>query len=100
MTIVDKSVERLSRESALHTLVTMEDCGAGNGGLREKLLFLEKKLASNQLHLAVLGQIGSTHAHNTRTTGSYFQQVDAAIVVLSVDPSITDGRVSVCQKPQ
>ena len=45
MTIVDKSVERLSMESALHTLVTMEDCGAGNGGLREKLLSLEKKLA-------------------------------------------------------
>src|ERR1700722_20675724 len=45
-------------ESALHTLLTMEGCGAGNGGgLREKLLSLEKKLASNQLHLAVLGQM-------------------------------------------
>src|SRR5580658_5798099 len=57
MTIVDKSVERLSMESALHTLLRMEDCGAGNGGLREKLLSLERKLASNQLHLAVLGQM-------------------------------------------
>ena len=185
MTIVDKSVERLSMESALRTLLLMEDCGAGNGSLREKLLSLETKLASNQLHLAVLGQmkrgkssfinallgteilptgvlpvtsviteirygvvpeaaifyrtgqrekvalsaladyitesanpgnkkrvasveisypspfleagivlidtpgIGSTHAHNTRTTESYLQQVDAAIVVLSVDPPIT-----------
>jgi len=186
MTIVDKSVERLSMESALNTLLMMEGCGAGNGGLHEKLLSLEKKLASNQLHLAVLGQmkrgkssfinallgaeilptgvlpvtsviteirygvvpeaaifyrtgqrekialsvladyitesanpgnkkrvasveisypstfleagivlidtpgIGSTHAHNTRTTESYLQQVDAAIVVLSVDPPITE----------
>src|SRR3984957_5444188 len=45
-------------ESALHTLLTMEGCGAGNGGgLREKLILLERKLASNQLHLAVLGQM-------------------------------------------
>src|SRR5580658_10214410 len=57
MTIVDKSVERLSMESALNTLLMMEGCGAGNGGLHEKLLSLEKKLASNQLHLAVLGQM-------------------------------------------
>jgi ribosome biogenesis GTPase A len=186
MTIVDKSVERLSMESALHTLLMMEDGSVGCGGLREKLLSLEKKLASNQLHLAVVGQmkrgkssfinallgteilptgvlpvtsviteirygvvpeaailystgqremvvlsaladyitesanpgnkkrvasveishpspfleagiilidtpgIGSTHAHNTRTTESYLQQVDAAIVVLSVDPPITE----------
>jgi ribosome biogenesis GTPase A len=34
--------------------------------------------------------IGSTHAHNTRTTESYLEQVDAGIVVLSVDPPITE----------
>jgi ribosome biogenesis GTPase A len=34
--------------------------------------------------------IGSTHAHNTRTTEGYLEQVDAAIVVLSVDPPITE----------
>src|SRR5580658_8476837 len=186
MTIVDKSVERLSMESALNTLLMMEGCGAGNGGLHGKLLSLERKLASNQLHLAVLGQmkrgkssfinalmgteilptgvlpvtavitkirfglspeaiilystgtreqvdlgtladyitefgnpgnkkqvasvelaypspflesgiilidtpgIGSTHAHNTRTTEGYLEQVDAGIVVLSVDPPITE----------
>lgn len=33
--------------------------------------------------------IGSTHAHNTRTTEGYLEKVDAAIVVLSVDPPIT-----------
>jgi ribosome biogenesis GTPase A len=34
--------------------------------------------------------IGSTHAHNTRTTERYLEQVDAGIVVLSVDPPITE----------
>ena len=186
MTIADQDVQRLSIEAALHTLLMIEDSGAGNRGLREKLLSLEQKLVSNQLHLAVLGQmkrgkssfinallgaeilptgvlpvtaiiteikygpapdaaviyttgqrekvqlntladyitesgnpgnkkqvasveiaypspfletgiilidtpgIGSTKAHNTRTTESYLQHVDAGIVVLSVDPPITE----------
>ena len=34
--------------------------------------------------------IGSTRAHNTRTTESYLEHVDAGIVVLSVDPPITE----------
>jgi hypothetical protein len=34
--------------------------------------------------------IGSTYAHNTRTTEAYLEQVDAGIVVLSVDPPITE----------
>ncbi|MGC2160725.1 MAG: dynamin family protein [Silvibacterium sp.] len=33
--------------------------------------------------------IGSTHTHNTRTTESYLEKIDAAIVILSVDPPIT-----------
>ena len=33
--------------------------------------------------------IGSTHTHNTRTTENYLEKIDAAIVVLSVDPPIT-----------
>jgi ribosome biogenesis GTPase A len=186
MTIVDKSVERLSMEAVLHSLLIIEESGTGNRGLREKLLRMQKKLASNQLHLAVLGQmkrgkssfinallgaeilptgvlpvtaviteikygvapevavlyttgqretvglgaladyitegsnpgnkkqvdsveitypspfleggiilidtpgIGSTLAHNTRTTESYLEHVDAAIVVLSIDPPITE----------
>ncbi len=34
--------------------------------------------------------IGSTHAHNTQTTEGYLEQIDAGIVVLSVDPPITE----------
>ncbi|MHB8303729.1 MAG: dynamin family protein [Acidobacteriaceae bacterium] len=185
--IADQSAERRSMEAALRTLLAVENAGANNRSLREKLLSLEKKLASNQLQLAVLGQmkrgkssfvnallgaeilptgvlpvtaivteigygpipnativystgglrervdlntladyiteagnpgnkkqvasveieypspflesgivlidtpgIGSTHVHNTRTTESYLQHVDAGIIVLSVDPPITE----------
>lgn len=34
--------------------------------------------------------IGSTLAHNTQTTESYLEKIDAGIVVLSVDPPITE----------
>ena len=57
MTIVVQDAQRLSMEAALHTLLMIEGSCAGNRGLREKLLSLEQKLASNQLHLAVLGQM-------------------------------------------
>ncbi len=178
--------QRHSIAGALRALLGISDSGRRNDGLHEKLLSLERKLASNQLHLAVLGQmkrgkssfinalmgaeilptgvlpvtaviteikyglapeaiilystgareqvdlgtladyitesgnpgnkkqvasvelaypspflesgiiiidtpgIGSTHAHNTRTTEGYLEQVDAGIVVLSVDPPITE----------
>jgi ribosome biogenesis GTPase A len=178
--------QRHSLAGALRALLGISDSGTRNDSLHEKLLSLERKLASNQLHLAVLGQmkrgkssfinalmgaeilptgvlpvtaviteikygltpeavilyttgtreqvdpgtladyitecgnpgnkkqvasvelaypspflesgiilidtpgIGSTHAHNTRTTEAYLQQVDAGIVVLSVDPPITE----------
>jgi ribosome biogenesis GTPase A len=187
MATVDQTVERPSIQAVLHTLLGVEDHGGVNKGLREKLLSLERKLASNQLHLAVLGQmkrgkssfinallgaevlptgvvpvtaaiteikygpapcatilrttgqreevgigaladyiteagnpgnkkqvasveitypspfleggmilidtpgIGSTHAHNTRTTEAYLDRVDAGIVVFSVDPPITEA---------
>src|SRR5271168_1189829 len=191
MTAIAQTTERRieqhhSIESALRTMLTNVDLVTSNSSLREKLLSLERKLASNQLHLAVLGQmkrgkssfinammgaeilptgvlpvtaviteikyglvpeavilystgareqvdpgtladyitesgnpgnkrqvasvelaypspflesgiilidtpgIGSTHAHNTRTTEGYLEQVDAGIVVLSVDPPITE----------
>lgn len=186
-TITDQSAERHSIESALRDLLAIESHSAVNPSLREKLLSLEKKLASNQLQIAVLGQmkrgkssfinallgeeilptgvlpvtaiitkirygplpnaaivyttgglreqvdlstladyiteagnpgnkkqvasveiaypspfledgiilidtpgIGSTHAHNTRTTEDYLQHIDAGIFVLSVDPPITE----------
>lgn len=186
MTILDQSVERRSMEQALHALLEIGSSDATNQGLRKKLLSLEGKLESNQLHLAVLGQmkrgkssfinallgaeilptgvlpvtavitkirygphpdasilfttgrqertalstladyiteagnpgnrkqvasveitypspflnsgmvlidtpgIGSTHSHNTRTTESFLEHIDAGIVVLSVDPPITE----------
>jgi ribosome biogenesis GTPase A len=57
MDTIDQTVECPSIEAVLHTLLTVDDYGAVNKGLREKLLSLEKKLASNELHLAVLGQM-------------------------------------------
>jgi ribosome biogenesis GTPase A len=178
--------QRHSIAGVLRVLLAISDSGTSNDSLHEKLLSLERKLASNQLHLAVLGQmkrgkssfinalmgadilptgvlpvtaviteikygvvpeavilystgareqvdlgtladyitesgnpgnkrqvasvelaypspflesgiilidtpgIGSTRAHNTRTTEGYLEQVDAGIVVLSVDPPITE----------
>jgi ribosome biogenesis GTPase A len=177
--------QQYSIEAALRALANV-DLVTGNSSLREKLLSLERKLASGQLHLAVLGQmkrgkssfinallgaeilptgvlpvtaviteikygavpggvilyttgaremidlstlaeyitesgnpgnkkqvasveiaypspflkcgiilidtpgIGSTYAQNTRTTEGYLEKVDAGIVVLSVDPPITE----------
>jgi ribosome biogenesis GTPase A len=178
--------QRHSIAGVLRVLLAISDSGTRNDSLHGKLLSLERKLASDQLHLAVLGQmkrgkssfinalmgteilptgvlpvtaviteikygvvpeavilystgareqvdpgtladyvtesgnpgnkkqvasvelaypspflesgiilidtpgIGSTHAHNTRTTEGYLEQVDAGIVVLSVDPPITE----------
>ncbi|MGD0446327.1 MAG: dynamin family protein [Edaphobacter sp.] len=187
MATIDQTVDRPSIEAVLHTLRGVEDRGSVNKGLREKLVSLKRKLASNQLHLAVLGQmkrgkssfinallgaevlptgvlpvtatiteikygpapcatilrttgqreevgistladyiteagnpgnkkqvasveitypspflesgmilidtpgIGSTHAHNTRTTEAYLERVDAGIVIFSIDPPITEA---------
>ena len=187
MAIADHAVKRQSIEESLRTLLAVEDSGVDNEGLRKKLLSLQTKIASGQLHVAVLGQmkrgkssfinallgseilptgvlpitaiiteirygeaaeativystggfqegvnlsalanyitesgnpgnrkqvasveviypshflqggivlidtpgIGSTHAHNTQTTERYLERVDAGIVVLSVDPPITE----------
>ena len=57
MATIDQTVERPSIEEVLHTLLRVEVCGAVNTILREKLLSLKGKLAANQLHLAVLGQM-------------------------------------------
>src|SRR5271168_1424230 len=187
MVVADQTAERRSIEEVVRTLLAMADSGEGNRSLREKLFSLDTKLASGQLHLAVLGQmkrgkssfinallgsevlptgvlpvtaiiteikygavpeativyatggmrqqvelnsladyitelgnpgnqkqvatvevtypspflesgivlidtpgIGSTHTHNTQITESYLEQVDAGIVVLSIDPPITE----------
>jgi len=58
MTITDQTVERHPIEETLRTLLGIAESGAGsNKGLCEKLLYLEGKLTSGQLHLAVLGQM-------------------------------------------
>lgn len=55
--MADQSVERRSMEAVLHALLAIANDGTINKSLQEKLLSLDKKLASNQLHIAVLGQM-------------------------------------------
>ncbi len=57
MATIDQIVERPSIEAVLQALLRLEDGGGINMGLREELLSLERELTSNQLHLAVLGQM-------------------------------------------
>ncbi|MGC1783340.1 MAG: dynamin family protein [Acidobacteriaceae bacterium] len=66
---------------------------AGNPGNRKQvgsieIIYPSSFLKGNIVLIDTPG-IGSTHAHNTRTTESYLEKIDAAIVVLSVDPPIT-----------
>ena len=49
--------QQYSIESALRTLLTNVDLVTSNSSLREKLLSLKRKFASDQLNLAVLGQM-------------------------------------------
>src|ERR1700689_1750358 len=49
--------QRHSIAGVLRVLLAISDSGTGNNSLHEKLLSLERKRASNQLHLAVLGQM-------------------------------------------
>ena len=59
MTAIAQTTEQqqYSIESALRTLLTNVDLVASNSRLREKILSLKRKLASDQLNLAVLGQM-------------------------------------------
>ena len=62
MTAIEQSAKRQTEqrhsiEGILRALLTIQESETRNTSLHEKLLFLEKKLASNQLHLAVLGQM-------------------------------------------
>src|SRR6202050_760851 len=49
--------QRHSIAGVLRVLLAISDSGTRNDSLQGKLLSLERKLASNQLHLAVLGQM-------------------------------------------
>jgi len=68
---------------------------AGNPGNRKQVGSVEINYPASFLRANIVlidtPGIGSTHAHNTRTTEHYLEKVDAAIVVLSVDPPITQA---------
>ncbi len=67
---------------------------AGNPGNKKEVASVEISYPSSFLKGGIVlidtPGIGSTHAHNTETTESYLKHVDAGIVVLSVDPPITE----------
>ena len=67
---------------------------SGNPGNKKQVASVELAYPSpfleNGIILIDTPGIGPTHAHNTRTTEGYLEQVDAGIVVLSVDPPITE----------
>ncbi|MGD0682372.1 MAG: dynamin family protein [Terracidiphilus sp.] len=73
----------------LHEYITE----AGNPGNRKQVASAEVTYPSQFLRMGVdlidTPGIGSTHLHNTSTTEDYLTEVDAGIVVLSVDPPIT-----------
>jgi ribosome biogenesis GTPase A len=67
---------------------------SGNPGNKKQVASVDLAYPSHFLASGIIlvdtPGIGSTHAHNTRTTEAYLEQADAGIVVLSVDPPITE----------
>jgi ribosome biogenesis GTPase A len=74
---------------SLHEFITE----AGNPGNRKQVASAEITYPSQFLSMGVdlidTPGIGSTHLQNTSTTEDYLTEVDAGIVVLSVDPPMT-----------
>jgi predicted GTPase len=74
---------------ALHEYITE----AANPGNRKQAASAEVAYPSDLLRAGIdlidTPGIGSTHLHNTSTTEDYLNEVDAGIVVLSVDPPTT-----------
>lgn len=66
---------------------------AKNPGNRREVASAEVYWPSPLLQLGIdlvdTPGIGSTHSHNTTTTERYLREMDAAVMVLSVDPPIT-----------
>lgn len=82
------------RESvALNTLADYVT-EAGNPGNEKQVASVEISYPSSFLESGIVlidtPGIGSSHAHNTQTTENYLKHVDAGIVVLSLDPPITE----------
>ncbi len=75
--------------ASLHEYITE----TANPGNRKQVASAEMTYPSRFLSMGVdlidTPGIGSTHLHNTSTTEDYLTEVDAGIVVLSVDPPIT-----------
>jgi ribosome biogenesis GTPase A len=67
---------------------------AGNPGNKKQVASVELLYPAEFLRDGIIlidtPGIGSTHAHNTLTTESYLEKIDAGIVVLSVDPPVTE----------
>jgi len=82
----------LREETAISTLADYIS-EAKNPGNRKQVAFVEVTyplpFLKDGIILIDTPGIGSTHTHNTETTEGYLSQVDAGIVVLSVDPPIT-----------
>jgi GTP-binding protein EngB required for normal cell division len=67
---------------------------AGNPANRKQVASVEVVYPSPLLESGIIlidtPGVGSTHLHNTRTTERYLEKVDAGIVVLSIDPPMTE----------
>ena len=67
---------------------------SGNPGNEKQVALVEIAYPSPFLERGIIlidtPGIGSTHLHNTQTTERYLEQVDAGIVVFSIDPPITE----------
>jgi small GTP-binding protein len=87
----------LSEEIALADIgeYVTEALNPGNRkGVEALQLFYPSNLLRKGLVLVDTPGFGSTHSHNTVTTLGYLGKVDAAIIVFSVDPPITEVEAS------
>jgi ribosome biogenesis GTPase A len=82
------------RESVLLSDLASYITEDGNPGNKKQVASVEIVYPSPFLESGIIlidtPGIGSTHSHNTETTERYLGEVDAGIVVLSIDPPITE----------
>lgn len=82
------------RESVTISALSDYITEVGNPGNKKQVASVEVTYPSPFLEGGIVlidtPGIGSTHAHNTDTTERYLSEVDAGIVVLSVDPPVTE----------
>jgi ribosome biogenesis GTPase A len=84
----------MSEEVALNDLACFVT-ESGNPGNRKQVASVDitfpASFLENGIVLIDTPGIGSTYAHNTETTRRFLGEIDAGIVVLSVDPPITES---------